>query len=271
MKDGVINFFKTITSEQYIGWILLGIVVLVIIIFCLIALHYSNKKKKAKQQALNYKKNEIANLSDEEIKNIANNVADPQTLYKKIEEHKNEVKAEIDAENEKNNTTKKPKNVKPKKNEKPVTTASDTTTTSTTIDATTTSETTTTTDDTATATTPKKSSYLGKWKIKEDDGKFFAELYASNGVLVLKTEYYKSVNGVKNGIETIKKNVVEGNFATSVDKSGRYCFKLFSKTNRLICVSDYYSSKAKCEGGINSVKRFAETANIIREENNNQE
>ena len=113
----------------------------------------------------------------------------------------------------------------------------------------------------------KKQSYSGKWKIKRDtDGKYFAELYASNGVKVLKTETYTSLSGVKNGIETIKKNITVGNFATSVDKNGRYCFKLFSKSNRLICVSDYYSSKAKCDGGINSVKRFAETANVIIEE-----
>ena len=88
----------------------------------------------------------------------------------------------------------------------------------------------------------------------------------------IKRYYEEAMRDLKNEkeraklIETIKKNITVGNFATSVDKNGRYCFKLFSKSNRLICVSDYYSSKAKCDGGINSVKRFAETANVIIEE-----
>lgn len=112
----------------------------------------------------------------------------------------------------------------------------------------------------------QKNYYTGKWKVKEQDGKFFAELTASNGGLLLRTETYTSLSGVKNGIETIKKNIDSGNFATSIDKYGHYRFKLFSHSNRLICVSENYSSKAKCESGIESVKRFAKTANVILDE-----
>ena len=112
----------------------------------------------------------------------------------------------------------------------------------------------------------QKNHYTGKWKVKEQDGKFFAELTASNGGLLLRTETYTSLSGVKNGIETIKKNIDSGNFATSIDKYGHYRFKLFSHSNRLICVSENYSSKAKCESGIESVKRFAKTANVILDE-----
>lgn len=116
-------------------------------------------------------------------------------------------------------------------------------------------------------TEEKKQFYTGKWKIKQDEQGFLAILTASNGGTLLKTEYYKSLSGVKNGIETIKKNIDSGNFAISIDKYGHYRFKLFTSTNRLICVSEDYSSKAKCESGIESVKRFAKTASVIREEN----
>ncbi len=111
-----------------------------------------------------------------------------------------------------------------------------------------------------------KQAYAGKWVIvKGEDGKYYAKLLASNGGVLLKTENYSSLSGVKNGIQTIKKNVDGGNFATSIDKYGHYCFKLFSMSNRLICQSEDYSSKAKCESGITSVKRFAKTDLIINE------
>ena len=86
--------------------------------------------------------------------------------------------------------------------------------------------------------------------------------------MLLKTEYYTTLSGVKSGIETIKKNVESGNFAISIDKHNHYHFKLFSKANKLICVSEDYSSKAKCDSGISSVKRFANSSTIILEETN---
>ena len=303
--DKIADFFKIITSDQYIGWILLGIVVIVVLIFICIVLHYTGKKKKAEKQQRDYRHNELSNLSKEEVENIANNVADPQTFYTKLEEQEELIQAERNAENnyKKPNKPKKPvsevEEVKPievtnvveesqpstiveptteptqkptkprRKNSKPAPVEEvkpievvEESQPSTIVEPTETP-----TETTQTPTETRKQVYNGKWKIKQDGEFFYAELYASNGVIVLKTENYKSLNGVKNGIETIKKNVVVGNFATSVDKKGRYCFKLFSKTNRLICVSDYYSSKAKCESGINSVKRFAETASVIIEEN----
>ena len=119
-------------------------------------------------------------------------------------------------------------------------------------------------------TTPQKEEtkrqYAGKWKISQDEEGFFATLTASNGGTLLITEKYKSLAGVKSGIETIKKNVDGGNFSISVDKYGHYRFKLLNLSNRLICVSEDYSSKNKCENGIESVKRFAKTDNIIIEE-----
>ena len=114
--------------------------------------------------------------------------------------------------------------------------------------------------------TTEKKVYTGKWKIKDDENGFYACLTASNGVLVLRTEYYKSLTGVKNGIETIKKNVDAGNFTISADKYGHYRYKLLSQTNKPLCISEDYSSKAKCESGIESVKRFAKSAVVIREE-----
>ncbi|MBO5712927.1 MAG: YegP family protein [Clostridia bacterium] len=258
--DKIKEFLKLITSDQYIGWILLGIFILVIIVFICIVTYYQSKKKRAVKEALKYRRTHLSTLSDEELKNIANNVADPNVLYQKLEEQVEEVNAEIEAEKGKRKTKKSTKTTKTKQVEKVESKPEPIKEVKPTVKE-------EVKQPKKQASTPKKVVYNGKWIIKEDGGKYFAVLLASNGVTVLKTESYASLTGVKNGIETIKKNINVGNFATTVDKNGRYCFKLFSKSNRLICVSDYYSSKAKCEGGINSVKRFAETASIIIEEN----
>ncbi len=111
-----------------------------------------------------------------------------------------------------------------------------------------------------------KKTYTGKWKIKQENSKFYAQLIASNGGILLKTETYTSMTGVKSGIETIKKNIDDGNFTISSDKYGHYRFKLFSKLNRLICISEDYSSRAKCDNAIASVKRFAKTAYVLVED-----
>lgn len=106
------------------------------------------------------------------------------------------------------------------------------------------------------------SRYAGKWLIFSENGRFSANLLASNGEVLLRSESYSSLNGVKNGIETIKNNVEKNNFAISVDKKEKYSFKLYTAQTRLLCISEGYSSKALCESAIESVKRFSKTAII---------
>lgn len=104
--------------------------------------------------------------------------------------------------------------------------------------------------------------YAGKWLIYVEDGKYAANLVASNGEVLLRSESYTALSGVKSGIETIKNNVAKNNFAISLDKNGNFFFKLYSSSTRLLCVSEGYSAKAVCESAVESVKRFAKTAVI---------
>lgn len=104
--------------------------------------------------------------------------------------------------------------------------------------------------------------YSGKWLIYVDNGRYGANLVASNGEVLLRTETYTALSGIKSGIETIKNNVAKNNFAISLDKNGNYFFKLYSSSTRLLCISEGYSTKAVCESAIESVKRFAKTAVI---------
>ena len=124
-----------------------------------------------------------------------------------------------------------------------------------------------TTQDVKTQAKPK-SKYTGKWLIYTENGRFSANLVASNGEVLLRTESYTALSGIKSGIETVKNNIEKNNFALSVDKNGNYFFKLFSSSTRLLCISEAYSTKAVCESAINSVKRFAKTAviEVIKEQ-----
>ncbi len=105
--------------------------------------------------------------------------------------------------------------------------------------------------------------YAGKWIIYEEDGRFYAELRASNGELMLRTEYYSSLSGIKSGIETLKKNIEMENYAINLDKNGNFVFKIFSTAKRLLCVGEGYSTREQCEKAFNSVKRFSQTGKIV--------
>ena len=108
--------------------------------------------------------------------------------------------------------------------------------------------------------------YSGKWIIEKENDRFYAKLTASNGEVLLRTESYTALSGIKSGIETVKNNILKNNFAISVDKYDNYFFKIYSSSTRLLCVSEGYSTKAACESAIESVKRFAKTAVIVKKQ-----
>lgn len=107
--------------------------------------------------------------------------------------------------------------------------------------------------------------YAGKWVIYKEDGRFLADLKASNGEKMLSTESYTSLSGIKSGIDTLKKNIANENYAINLDKNGNYVFKIFSTANRLLCVGEGYSTKEQCEKAFASVKRFSKTATITQQ------
>ena len=285
-------------GNEYIYLTLISIIALVIIIFFSIVLHVSKKRARAEKTKAQFKQSSLQSLTPEEIDNISNNSANPEEVKEYLtqevvptEEEKAEkpkqtkkpatktkkaqVKKEVKSEEkptkanakkvEKPTETKKAevKKAEPKKTQKVAEVKN-------TEKATQTKKVekpkNTAPKKVEPVKEPEKRKYTGKWKISQESDGYTATLSASNGGTLLKTEKYKSLSGVKNGIETIKRNIDGGNFAISVDKYGHYRFKLFNQSNRLICVSEDYSSKNKCENGIESVKRFAKTDVVIMEE-----
>ncbi len=111
--------------------------------------------------------------------------------------------------------------------------------------------------------------YKGKWVIcrliTEDNAEeemFFFELHASNGERLLTSEEYTTYNGAIRGIQTHKNNIAKGNFRITISKRGEFIFKLLNGKNMLLCMGEGYPTKARCESAIASAKRFAETAII---------
>ena len=115
--------------------------------------------------------------------------------------------------------------------------------------------------------TDKMARYSGKWVIfrivtedNESEEMYFFELHASNGEKLLASEEYTTYNGAIRGIETHKNNIIKGNFRITLSKKGDYIFKLLSGKNMLLCMGEHYATKARCESAIESAKRFAKTA-----------
>lgn len=124
--------------------------------------------------------------------------------------------------------------------------------------------------------TEKQGRYTGKWVVSrlltEVDGKrvdnedtYFFELVASNGEKLFTSEEYTSYAGAVKGIDTHKANIAKGNFRITLSKKGYYIYKLLSGKNTLLCMGENYPTRAACEKAIDSTKRFAETAVLVDE------
>ena len=118
--------------------------------------------------------------------------------------------------------------------------------------------------------TDKAARYSGKWvicRVVTDDNAneeetYFFELHASNGEKLLSSEEYTTYNGALRGIQTHKTNILNNNFRITLSKKGDYIFKLLSGKGMLLCMGEHYATRARCESAIESAKRFAKTALI---------
>ncbi len=297
MGKFIYDLIQDLIHSQNFGLILIGFIFFVILLFFFIIYLNLLSKQKKKKKFKDNSENIISTLTHEEIENISKNSNNPEEIkqilksenerlnskqtkkekkLKQTKKAKEEIKFEPTEtleskkstykKNGSKNSTKKATDLKV---EKPKTTTKPTPKSETSINKTTTTKPAKTNlqkEVAATTLQNEKQQYLGKWKIYKNGDTYHAELTASNGGLLLRTAEYLSMSGIKNGIETIKKNVDLGSFRISSDKYGHYSFKLYSIANRLICVSEDYSSKTKCENGILSVKRFAKSAIVITAE-----
>ncbi len=271
--EAVLNFFQTLIDEHFYI-VIISVILFSVLVVGLIILSQIKKAQKEDKMYKEHAENAVKSLTPEEIDKISKNVADKETFYELLssktssEPKKEEVSKEksIKVKKAKKEQVEEPKEVEVSKEPEAVKEVEEVIETKKPSQP----KKTTTKKPTQKLVQETKTTraYTGKWKIKQEEDRFYAELTASNGGLLLKTESYATMSNLKNGIETIKKNIESGNIAMSLDKYGHYRFKIFNSANRLVCISEDYSSKAKCESGIESVKRFSKSATIIIEENN---
>lgn len=102
---------------------------------------------------------------------------------------------------------------------------------------------------------------LMKFQIfKGKNGLFYFRLTAPNGAVILASEGYVSLAGVRNGIAAVKNNALDfSKYERRTTKDGRYYFVLKAGNGEVIGVSELYSSEGGREFGISQVSGSTET------------
>ncbi len=108
----------------------------------------------------------------------------------------------------------------------------------------------------------------GKFEVKKaKNGKFYFNLKAGNGEIVLTSQMYADKAGCEKGIESVRNNAgSESQFEVLEDKNGSPYFVLKAKNSQVIGRSESYSTKASMNKGIASVQRNAAEARVVEVE-----
>ena len=127
--------------------------------------------------------------------------------------------------------------------------------------------------------TESKNTRTGKFELKKaKDGRYHFNLYASNHVLIARSQIYSSSTKAMQGINSVISNapraqIEDQTLKTAItvpfpkweiylDNAGQYRFRLCASNGSCICHSRGYTTKASCKNGIDSITRFANDAEI---------
>ena len=104
----------------------------------------------------------------------------------------------------------------------------------------------------------------GKFELNTtSNGKFFFNLKAANGQIILSSQMYDSKSGAQNGIASVQKNAGDdARYERLHATNGDPYFVLKAGNGEVIGRSETYSSTAAMENGIESVKTNAPGAQI---------
>ncbi len=98
----------------------------------------------------------------------------------------------------------------------------------------------------------------------EKNGKFFFNLKARNGQVILQSQGYAAKSGAVNGIKSVQKNCGDdARFERKVAKNGKHHFNLLSGNKQIVGSSQMYASKASMEKGIKAVQAAAPEATVV--------
>jgi len=95
----------------------------------------------------------------------------------------------------------------------------------------------------------------------DKNGKYYFNLKAKNGQVILASQGYADMSGVKSGIASVKRNAANAdNFTIKNSTDGKCFFNLIAGNNQVIGHSQVYSSKDSANKGIASVRENAPNA-----------
>lgn len=94
----------------------------------------------------------------------------------------------------------------------------------------------------------------GKFELKKSkNDKYFFNLHAGNGQIILTSEMYESRASALNGIESVKKNAADdARYDRLTGKDGSPYFTLKAGNGQVIGQSQMYSGEKARDGGIES-------------------
>ena len=114
---------------------------------------------------------------------------------------------------------------------------------------------------------------MGKFTIREKNGKYNFRLKAGNGEIIATSQMYKSLKTCRAGIDSVRRNAPAANledqtkegyqvqkhpkFEVYTDNSGEFRFRLKAKNGQNICASEGYTALKSCLNGIESVRKNA--------------
>jgi uncharacterized protein YegP (UPF0339 family) len=104
----------------------------------------------------------------------------------------------------------------------------------------------------------------GKFELNgSSNGKFFFNLKAGNGQVILSSEMYESKQSAENGIASVQKNAADdGHYERKESTNGKPFFVLKAGNGEVIGRSEMYESTSAMENGVESVKNNAPGASI---------
>lgn len=105
----------------------------------------------------------------------------------------------------------------------------------------------------------------GKFELKKSSNdKYYFNLKAGNGEVILSSEMYETKSSAENGIESVKKNApLDERYEKKTSSKGEPYFVLKAANGQTIGVSEMYSSTSARDNGIESVKKNAPDATIV--------
>ena len=105
-----------------------------------------------------------------------------------------------------------------------------------------------------------------KYEIFQSDKnqKYYFNLKAKNGQVILSSQGYTNKAGAKNGCESVSKNCSNDDcYDRKVAKNGKHHFNVLAANKQIIGSSQMYASKSSMEAGVKAVKRVGPEAGIV--------